>query len=99
MHEASDAVMVAKLGGEPVAGPLRRGAADSLPQRRVLRDQPGRAGPGRQGVYRLDQRRADQDAGAVTGSARPAQVVKIGDELDDLGQGEQCRDLPGVMPG
>src|SRR5713101_254207 len=43
--------------------------------------------------------RADHDAGAVAGPACPAQLVKISDELDDVGQAEHSGDLSRVTGG
>ncbi len=91
--------MLAELSGEPVAGPVRRRAADGFPQRGVLGDQPGGTGPRRKCIDGLDYGRADHDADRVSGAAGPACLFQIRDKPDDLGQAQQGGDLSRVTRG
>jgi len=57
--------VLAQLDGEAIAGPLGRGAAEGVRERRVLGDQASRASPGRQRVEALDEARPNERPRAV----------------------------------
>ena len=63
---------LAELRGEAVAGPMRRSAAESVGQARMLRDQVGHARPSRERVERLDQTGAEHRPSAVVAAAASA---------------------------
>lgn len=88
----NDAVLP-QLGGEAVAGPEARAAAQGFLQALVVADEGVGACPGRDVVERLDQARSNEDTSAVTFPPCPGEGIQLGDELGDFGAVEQSFDF------